>query len=421
MALIPTFSPYKLAKLMSNRSIFARFLPVLIACFVTAGLEMGVANSEDLPIAYSGRIAGDENSTRLLLDFDKEVSVKAFYMDHPDRIVIDLNETIFNLGDGDALKPRGLISFMRHGAIVKGRSRIVLSLASPAEIVESTVKPHGVGTAYRLVLDLAATNVDHYSELVASNNNARDADNNLAVRGDRPKAEAGDTGKITVVIDPGHGGIDGGAVGYHRAIEKDLVLSFAKLFEEKLRLAGPFDVKLTRDSDEFVSLNQRLAFAQDVEADLFISIHADSLKQRDVRGSTVYTLSKKASDLLSEQLAKSENSVDLVAGLSLPEEVEVVTDILADLTTRETKQFSRQFSGILVSNLQNRIKLIKNPRRSASFEVLKAPEVPGVLFELGYLSNAEDEKLLRSPEWQAKVADALTRSVVTFFEPRLGE
>ncbi len=403
------------------KTILSRLFALVLIVTAIASQPMGVAFGGELPIAYSGRIAGDEKSTRLLLDFDREITIQAFYMDQPDRVVIDLNEAVFNLGKGQALNPRGLISFMRYGTITSGKSRIVLSLAAPSQIVTSSVKQHGNGDAYRLVLDLEVTSVERFSELLEERRSIAKSSGAIAAKSDRPKPSLKPAGRFTIVLDPGHGGIDGGAVGYGRAIEKDLVLSFAKILEERLRAAGPFDVKMTRESDEFVSLKQRLAFGQDVGADLFISIHADSLAQRDVRGSTVYTLSKKASDRLSEQLANSENSVDLIAGLSLPEEAETITDILADLTTRETKQFSRQFSGILVNKLQNRIKLIKNPQRSAAFGVLKAPEVPGVLLELGYLSNAQDEKLLRNPEWQAKVAEVVTQSVVAYFKPRTGE
>ena len=189
--------------------------------------------------------------------------------------------------------------------------------------------------------------------------------------------------------------------------------------KKKLEKIGPFDVVLTRDEDVFVSLRQRVDFTRTAQADLFISIHADSLSQRRVRGSTIYTLSKKASDRLSASLAVSENLSDLVAGLALPEEEEVVTDILVELTARETIRFSRHFSGILAGTLKNGITLIKNPQRYAAFGVLKAPEVPSVLLELGYLSNKEDEKLMNSKLWQAKVARLVSEAVLKFFKPRL--
>jgi N-acetylmuramoyl-L-alanine amidase len=226
-------------------------------------------------------------------------------------------------------------------------------------------------------------------------------------------------GRFTIVIDPGHGGIDGGAVGKLGTKEKEIVMTFSEILEKELESIGPFDVLKTRNDDVFLSLRDRLEFNRRAKADLFISVHADSLRQKFVRGSTIYTLSKKASDRLSERLAESENSVDLVAGLVVEEPNEALTDILIDLTTRETKRFSKQFSRILVANLGEEVKLIKNPLRSAAFGVLKAPDVPGVLLELGYLSNEEDEKLMRSIEWKTRAAKAVAQSVTEFFEPRL--
>jgi len=176
---------------------------------------------------------------------------------------------------------------------------------------------------------------------------------------------------------------------------------------------------MTRNEDIFVSLKGRVNFTRRSDADLFISIHADTLQQHNVRGATVYTLSKKASDKLSERLAKSENLADLIAGLALPEEENAVTDILVDLTARETIRFSRQFSRTLAGVLRDRTILIKNPERSAAFGVLKAPEVPSVLLELGYLSNIEDEKLMLSKSWQEKMAKLVAKAVVEFFKPRL--
>lgn len=168
-----------------------------------------------------------------------------------------------------------------------------------------------------------------------------------------------------------------------------------------------------------MSLRERVNFARRNHADLFVSLHADSLRQKWVRGASIYTLSKRASDDLALQLAESENMADIVAGLDSPEEEDAVTDILADLTARETAVFSKAFSSTLIRLLSNDIELIKNPQRSASFVVLKAPEIPGALLELGYLSNPDDESLLTDPKWQQNIASLIARSVKEFFEPRM--
>jgi len=374
---------------------------------------------KSLPVAFSGSIAGDTASTRFFLDFDQNLSVKTTYMDKPNRIIIDLDESVFNLGEENKIEPRGLISAVQFGRISQGRSRIILTLVEPAEIIKSSFKKRLDEESYRLLLDIDSTDEATFVNLLKEQKAKSQSNGNLAVKGDRVAPVQKKEGRFTIVIDPGHGGIDGGAVGRNGAQEKDIVFSFAQVVRDKLLSTGPFDVLMTRQEDKFMSLRDRLEFSRRSKADLFISIHADSLRQKFVRGSTIYTLSKKASDLLSAKLAETENSADLVGGLAVEEEVEAVSDILVDLTTSETKRFSRRFSSLLVENLGSEIRLIKNPQRSAAFGVLKAPEVPSVLLELGYLSNIEDERLLQSAEFKTKAAQAIANSVLDFFEPRM--
>lgn len=392
----------------------------LFVVFFTFVLPWQVqAQDSTLPVAFSGNIAGDTASTRFFLDFDQNLSVQTFYMDKPNRLIIDLDEAVFNLGDENKLEPRGLISAVQYGRISEGRSRIVLSLSAPVEIIKASLQKRLDEESYRFLLDLDSTDEETFANLLQQQQLSLGSSGIKARKGDRVVQKKKEEGRFIIVLDPGHGGIDGGAVGRNGAQEKEIVLSFAKVIKAKIEAEGPFDVLMTREEDKFMSLRERLDFSRRSKADLFISIHADSLKQKFVRGSTIYTLSKKASDKLSERLAESENSVDLIGGLAVEEEVEAVVDILVDLTTSETKRFSRRFSSILVKNLDPEIRLIKNPQRSAAFGVLKAPEVPSVLLELGYLSNVEDEKLLQSPQWQSKAGRAISRSVLEFFKPRM--
>jgi N-acetylmuramoyl-L-alanine amidase len=392
---------------------------ILIVLLSSFSPSFGQEQSDNLPVAFSGSIAGDSASTRFFIDFDQSLSFKTTYMDKPNRIIIDLDESVFNLGEENKLEPRGLISAVQFGRISQGRSRIVLTLAAPVEIIKSSLKKRLDEESYRFLLDMDSTDEATFANLLQQQKAKSQSTGNLAVKGDRVAPVQKKDGRFTIVIDPGHGGIDGGAVGRNGAQEKDIVFAFSKVVRDKLSSAGPFDVLMTREEDKFMSLRDRLEFSRRSKADLFISIHADSLRQRFVRGSTIYTLSKKASDQLSAKLAETENSADLVGGLAVEEEVEAVADILVDLTTSETKRFSRRFSSILVKNLGSEIRLIKNPQRSAAFGVLKAPEVPSVLLELGYLSNVEDERLLQSPEFKAKAAQAIANSVLDFFRPRM--
>ncbi|MGI9400115.1 MAG: N-acetylmuramoyl-L-alanine amidase [Rhizobiaceae bacterium] len=370
-------------------------------------------------IVSAGRVAGDENSTRIYFDFDRKIEFKSFLMDEPERMVIDGSSMLFRFANPDDLEPRGLVSYLRYGAIGSDRSRIVVSLSGPAEISEIKLQELESAQKFRLTIDLSKVSPEQFRQSIANQQQLLGKSGETAVKGDRMRPAEKKEGHFVIVLDPGHGGIDGGAIGAKGTREKDLTLQIANKLAEKISAKGPFDVKLTRNSDVFLSLRERVNFARRNKADLVISIHADSLKQKWVRGASIYTLSNKASDALAQQLAESENMADIAAGLDNPVEEEVVSGILADLTARETKVFSLAFSSTLTGNLSSGIKMIKNPQRSAGFMVLKAPEVPGVLLELGYLSNAEDEKLLTDPEWQDNIARLIANSVFSFFEPRM--
>ena len=384
-------------------------------------------------VVYAGRVAGDANSTRVYFDLDREVEFRHFTMLGPDRLVIDAPALLFRLAEPAALDPRGLVSFLRYGAISRDRSRIVLSLKSPARVALFKLEALEQGKKYRLVIDLAKTTASEYAAIAERDRDRVAAPGGASLGGaspggaspggdgtgedDAPQAEKRPD-RFTIVIDPGHGGIDGGAKGRNGTLEKELTLDVARRIAVDLEKAGPFDVSLTRTEDVFVSLRDRVAFARRNNADLVISVHADSLRQKGVRGASIYTLSRDASDALAHELAESENMADVAAGLESPAETDAVTDILADLTARETSVFSRSFSTTLVNLLAREVQLIRNPQRSAAFAVLKAPEIPGVLLEMGYLSNIEDEKLLNDPDWRESVAERIVSAVKAFFEPR---
>jgi N-acetylmuramoyl-L-alanine amidase len=222
-----------------------------------------------------------------------------------------------------------------------------------------------------------------------------------------------------VVIDPGHGGIDPGAVGRAGTAEKEVVLAFSDALKDALEAAGHYEVHLTRSTDVFLSLRDRVEFARQHDADLFIAIHADSLSRGTARGATVYTVADKASDAEAEALANKENRSDIIAGVNLVAESEQITGILIDLAQREAKNHATIFAKHLVNQLEPVAKLNRRPVRSAGFRVLMAPDVPSVLFELGYISNRSDETLLVSPEWRSKVAGAMAAAVERYFATQL--
>lgn len=226
--------------------------------------------------------------------------------------------------------------------------------------------------------------------------------------------------RFTIVLDPGHGGIDGGAQGVSGLFEKSVTLAFALELRQALEDTGDYNVHLTRSTDLFLRLDERVRIAREHEADLFISIHADSIRLRNFRGATIYTLSEKASDAEAAATAARENLSDEIAGMVVQEERDDVTDILVDLIRRETHTFSIRFARTLLGELSDTVNLVGNPLRSAGFMVLKAPDVPSVLLELGYMSNPKDEAQLRDPEWRKKTIDSVVKAIGLFETARAG-
>jgi N-acetylmuramoyl-L-alanine amidase len=233
-----------------------------------------------------------------------------------------------------------------------------------------------------------------------------------------------DHAKPVVVIDPGHGGIDPGAIGANNVAEKSIVLAVALQLKEALKKTHRYVVKMTRTDDVFVSLDKRLKYSADNNADLFISLHADSIEGKmlgdSIRGATIYTLSSKASDEQARIMAEKENASDLIAGVNSVDEngSEEVKNILIDLLKRETSNFSSDFSHVLINKLRPAITLARIPRKSAAFKVLKQTHAPSVLIELGYMSNVKEEQEMMTVAWQSKVAAAIASAVQTYFNKR---
>jgi N-acetylmuramoyl-L-alanine amidase len=358
------------------------------------------------------RAAGNLDRTRFVIDLEEAVEFAAFTLADPYRVVIDVPELDFSELNENSRDGRGLVGTFRYGLIAKGKSRMVLDLTEPVNIDESFVLEPLEGQPARLVFDLIPASREEFLEGVGKLKSV----GNLPTRAPlasvpTPKGP----GKMVIVLDPGHGGIDDGAIGPGGAKEKDLVLQFALDVRDALKRNGGFDVLMTRDDDTFIALDERVEFARTNGAQLMVSIHADTVTQTYVSGATVYTLDETASDELSKALADKENRSDTIAGVELTDKPDDVADILIDLARRETKNLSISFARRLLGDIKPAMKLNKNPRRSADFRVLKAPDVPSVLVELGYLSNSGDEKLLGSPEWRSKVADRFAKSIESFF------
>jgi N-acetylmuramoyl-L-alanine amidase len=356
------------------------------------------------------RVAGDKTRMRVVIDFEQCPDYSYHYLDSPHRIVVDLPQTVFGFGEGEAA-PRGFIEDIRYGTMARGRSRLVFTTDGPVEVTGAETDENSEDGSHRLVFEMEAVSDARFSGLLDSQDWSTKIGSSGESKGNAAIVERADDHRFTVVIDPGHGGIDGGARGRNGLEEKDATLSISLALRKKLEQYEDLDVYMTREDDIFVSLGDRVRFAREKEADLFISIHADSIRYRGVRGATVYTVSEKASDEFSQELAQRENKSDAIAGISLEEEPDRVADILIDLMRRETQIFSVRLARSVVANFDGTVRLINNPHRFAGFKVLRAPDVPSILVELGYLSNIEDEKLLQDESWVARVADLLGRAV----------
>lgn len=391
-----------------------RALRLAVATFalmmLAALLPFAAANAAADPLlAYGARIAGDDARTRIVIDMDREPTFSVHYLDNPVRVVVDLPATAFGFPAAD-LKATGLFKDIRYGTMDADSARIVLTAKKPVKLVMAKAQANEDGKGSRLVLDAEMLPAEQFADLVkkqswTSDDTARDV-------GPVESTQKADPNTFLVAVDAGHGGIDAGATGSDGVTqEKDITLAFAKMFADKLNAQPGIKAFLVRDKDQYLSLSERVTIARQNHASLFISLHADTLKQKDIRGATVYTISDKASDRLAGEVADRENNSDQIAAADTQAQPAAVTDILMDLTRRETQAFSISLAQDVLSSFNGQVSTINNPHRHAGFRVLQAPDVPSILLELGFLSNKDDEKLLLDLDWRQRVADRLTEAV----------
>jgi N-acetylmuramoyl-L-alanine amidase len=389
----------------------AAFLGVLLAAATWSAHRPVLA--ESFPVANAVRLAGDQAQTRFVMDLSGKIDIHAFTLADPYRVVIDMPEVTFALPPKAGDSGRGLIKAFRFGLMMPGGSRMVFDLVRPVRVEKAFVMDAGDGEPARLVLELTPTDRESFLRQITLEEKTARVE---APPSSKPQASSSDNRPL-VVLDPGHGGIDTGTEAPSGETEKMIVLDFAQRLRERLEKAGKYRVIMTRTDDTFVPLADRVRMARSAGAALFISIHADSLprKEGDAQGATVYTLSETASDPQAAQLAEQENRADVIAGVDLKSEPDDVAGILIDLAERETKTFSVQFAHTLVGELRSATRLHSNPVKSAGFRVLRAPDVPSVLVELGYVSNRQDLKSLLSDAWRDRTADAMAKAVDGYF------
>lgn len=445
-------------------------LPVL-------GLLMGLGTAVALakPAVTDAKLGVEGDRTRVVLNLTDATDFRVFVLGDPHRVVIDLTEVEWQIPSGRSLQGRGLVSAMRYGLFKVGTSRVVLDLAGPARVAQVTPLAAAGGQPQRLLIDLVsaadgefrgqigrtlfasgeaspapvapaivtavpepiaqpvltpvsttvitpAASTPPASQTAAAPVFSAPAtgsvDEAAAILLPVPKPDnetPKKTAKPLVVIDPGHGGIDPGAIG-NDTMEKAITLAVAKAVKKELEATGRFRAMLTRDKDVYLPLRDRFRVARENGAELFISLHADSHANSKTRGASVYTLSEKASDSEAAALAAKENKSDVIAGVDLTHESKVVSGILIDLAQRETINLSARFAKLMVNALKKDTLMLGNSHRFAGFAVLKAPDVPSVLLEMGYISSDEDQQLLTSKKHQRKLARAITQAIEGYFE-----
>lgn len=359
------------------------------------------------PAASSISVEGAD--LQVTLSLSQPVPWRLRFLDGPPRLVIDTREVDWSGIAALDLPPE--ILALRAGRFRPGWSRLVVELSGPRAVALSEMTTEGERVAIRLTLapgDPAGFAAE-------------------AARPDLPEWAAPEAaeipaplpqgaGPVTVVLDPGHGGIDPGAERDGQT-EAALMLTFARELKEVLLRDGRFRVVLTRDDDIFVPLETRTSIARDAEADLFISLHADALAEGEATGATVYTLAEEATDAASAALAERHDRDDLLAGIDLTDQDDVVAEVLMDMArTQTTPRTDRLAQAIVGAIKAAEIRMHRRPQQTGSFSVLKSPDIPSVLLELGFLSSARDFSRLTDPDWRARMAEAIRVALVTWAE-----
>ncbi len=384
---------------------------------VRASQTAAAMPAQALIAGVDAKLEGDERSARFRIALSAPVSVTSEVLSQPMRIIVDMPEIAFQAST-NAVRKGMLVTSFRAGLVSPGRSRIVFELGSPARVsAVQQISRGGNSGVTDMTIDFEPQTAADFGSAVAEGAERRAR---LALAPLQPVERTDDDKRSVVVIDPGHGGIDSGAVAQGGVVEKTLALAIALQLRTEIEAGGRARVIMTRSDDRFLGLSERVRIAREARADLFISLHADSLSAaQDVRGATIYTGSERATDAESARLAQKENAADALGGAESLQGGEEVMDILMDLAKRETRTMSGAAAARLVTEMSGAVRMHRIPQRAAGFKVLTAPDVPSVLIELGYLSSKNDIALLTSAEWQKTAAAAIARAVDGHFSSKL--
>ncbi|SMX44793.1 N-acetylmuramoyl-L-alanine amidase [Maliponia aquimaris] len=387
----------------------SRVLSILLAACLWAG-TLAAQEAAGLVRLTKAQLEDRSGGIELTLGLSQGVPWRLFTLTDPYRLVIDFSEVDWQEADPRAIDQSEAVTELRMGLFRPGWSRLVAELTVPLVVnsAEMRVQPDGAGAELRVALAPGAP--EAFAARAGQPPDPawvrmRPVARRTAPDPDRP---------LTIVLDPGHGGIDPGAQR-DDVTEADLMLQFALDLREVLLRAGDYKVVLTREEDRFVSLEGRVKQAHDAQADLFISLHADALLEGVARGAAVYTLSEDASDAASAALAERHDRDDLLAGLDLSGSDDRVAQILMDLARLDNTPRSQALAGHLVDGIRNSMGHVhKDPLRQAAFSVLKSADIPSVLIEVGFLSTEQDLRNLRDPAWRAGMAAGIRDGIAAW-------
>lgn len=395
------------------RLVFACFYGILFASLI--GTTQTSADPDLGPQVTEIRIWEHPSYTRLVLELTAEVKPRILLISNPYRIVLDLPRTEFLVSMAQQ-EQVGVVKSFRFGLFKPEVSRLVIDLARPAVVARNFILMPSDQKPYRLVLDFRPVSNEEFT-VAAVKTRVTEPSTDKGIENSPLHHEENVNEKFTIVVDAGHGGVDPGAIGRNGFYEKTVALAAAKELKKALEKFGSYRVVLTRDTDIYLPLKQRVAIARQVAGDLFVSIHADSIKNQDIRGGHVYTLSEKASDKAAQALAEKENQSDVIAGFDLEEHPADVSSILVSLAQRETNNSSAKAANSIVDEWKTRgLTLLRKPHRQAGFAVLKAPDIPSVLVELGFLSNKEEAYMLSNASTRLPLIKALAQSLHNYIQ-----
>jgi N-acetylmuramoyl-L-alanine amidase len=374
----------------------------------------------------------NDGVSRIVVDLDRPMTIKsAFFLPEdkkqPDRLVLDFSAASASEFVNEKNNILGTLSASSEAEMPAPQPSAAAKKAVSSISKSSHSTPSD--TASSLLINIARMQKPHFEANITKAPaeakatipviRAHEATGSKLVSAIKPKYKPQtyrSLRKPTIIIDPGHGGVDGGATSKNGLSEEHIVLAMAKVLKNKLEATGRYNVKLTRSGDKYMRLYKRVNFARKEEGDLFISLHADSIEKSNVRGASIYTLSEKASDSQTERLAARENSADIIAGVDLSVEDKEVADILISLSMHYAVTQSNVFAGIVVGKMKRAgLKMLERPHREAGFAVLKAPDIPSVLVEIGFMSSTSDVKLMSSKSYRNKFSDSMVSAIDAYF------